>query len=107
MRAYAAITMQLLMKAGYGRKESGKIAANHLVKRNVATDGRRIVSGRTVESWRDQCKAEKATRFCQLIWSAANFDRYIFPTSDRRQLQKDLLNRLDEMLLALRANDKN
>lgn len=110
VRAYSALTVDLLMKTGLTRREAAKRTAAKLKLFGVRKQGGGgpDITPETVLAWRDSIKADLGTTFAAEIYeemlkrlpSADNSD-----SAAKSALRRDVLKRLESVLRQVRAND--
>jgi hypothetical protein len=108
IRAVAAATVDLLMRAGLGRDEEMKLVAARLRKAGVARlSGRgRDITARTVRGWREDARAAMGKGFVAEFYNELLAETTIAATADLRAVRRDLLGQLESVARAYRAADE-
>ncbi len=106
LRAAAAATMELAMRAGMSRETAAKMVARHLQNRSVHIGGRQSLTWGTVKRWRDKLRAgsheDFAVQYYRDIIEIIGVNQT--PGADPNSFKQDLLGALDNVLNLLKPN---
>ena len=107
VRAYAALTLDLLMRTGLRREEAAKLVAAHLQKLGVTRHGggEHAIQSGTVIRWRDNISGDIGKGFAAEIYEERRKDIGFVEGADPVTIRRDLLKRLERIVRAFRAAD--
>ena len=107
MRAYAALTMDWLMRLGLKKMDAAAKVAGALDGTGCSFGQHRGSPAKTVASWRDRLKQGRALAFETSVWRDLLETPLGFGTSNDAALRRDSLAKLEQLVRKTRADESN
>jgi hypothetical protein len=106
LNAYAAVTLELLIRLGEEETRAATKIANHLHSLGVRQPGhQRLLSAKTIQIWRDTYRTASNKSFGAQIYRELMADAVQLP-DNRPAAERDLLERLSAVALSTSSAQK-